>query len=163
MSLEFFKDRIEYIIAEDLIPNPQNPRKHSAEQIHALGQSIKKHGIYRPVLIDEDNIILAGHGLVLAASKKDTLPCVRFDNLSEDEKTALMIADNAIADMGETDSDLLKALLNSNPDILGNLDNLGINFDTISEDIINNSKEIEPKDYDRNYNHKCPKCGFEYE
>ena len=65
--MDFYK----YTIANvsDLIPYALNSRTHSDEQVAQLAASIREFGFTNPVLIDEDNNLIAGHGRVLAARK----------------------------------------------------------------------------------------------
>src|SRR3990167_10533361 len=86
-----------------------NARIHSNKQIDLLAKNIKKFGFTTPVLIDEKNNIIAGHGRLLALKKlnKDIVPCVRIEGLSEKEIKALRLADNQIASMAEWDMGLV--------------------------------------------------------
>jgi ParB-like nuclease domain len=93
-----------------LIPYDNNPKKHSPEQIRALAKSIKEHGWTQPIVVDEDNVILAGHGRRLAALElglTDIPVLVRAD-LTESQKKAVRIADNTIAALGELDLSALR-------------------------------------------------------
>ncbi|WP_067582375.1 ParB/Srx family N-terminal domain-containing protein [Endozoicomonas ascidiicola] len=83
----------------DLIPYVNNSRVHDEEQIIQICSSIKEFGFTNPVLIDEDNGIIAGHGRLMAAKKLNlkTVPCIVLAGLSEAQKKAYVIADNSIA------------------------------------------------------------------
>src|SRR3990167_8227957 len=87
----------------------KNARSHPQKQIDLLAKNIKKFGFTTPVLVDENNNIIAGHGRLLALAKlnKDTAPCVRIEGLSEKEIKALRLADNQIASMAEWDMGLV--------------------------------------------------------
>ena len=82
----------------DLIPYVNNSRVHDEEQIIQICSSIKEFGFTNPVLIDESNGIIAGHGRLMAAKKLNlkTVPCIVLTGLSEAQKKAYIIADNAI-------------------------------------------------------------------
>ncbi|WP_299735362.1 ParB/Srx family N-terminal domain-containing protein [uncultured Endozoicomonas sp.] len=82
----------------DLIPYLNNSRVHDEEQIIQICSSIKEFGFTNPVLIDEDNGIIAGHGRLMAAKKLNlkTVPCIVLAGLSDAQKKAYIIADNAI-------------------------------------------------------------------
>lgn len=84
---------------EVLKPYDQNPRTHSPAQIEQLKKSIAEFGFTNPLLIDEENLILAGHGRLEAAKASGikTVPCVRLLGLSPAQKKALVIADNQLA------------------------------------------------------------------
>lgn len=86
----------------------KNVRIHPKKQIDLLARNIKKFGFTTPILVDENDNIIAGHGRILALQQinKDEAPCVRIEGLTEQEVKALRLADNQIAQMGETDMSL---------------------------------------------------------
>lgn len=88
-----------------------NSRTHSAEQIEQIIRSINEFGFTNPLLIDENNTIIAGHGRLEAALKLglDELPCIVVDGLSEAQRAALVIADNKIALNAGWDIGILQA------------------------------------------------------
>ena len=94
----------------DLKPYDNNSRIHIPEQIAQLASSINEFGFTNPLLIDEDNGVIAGHGRLMAALSLDQaeVPCIKLENLSEAQKKAYIIADNKIADNGGWDEDMLK-------------------------------------------------------
>ena len=94
---------------KDLKPYENNPRLHSELQIIQIATSIKEFGFINPILADEKNMILAGHGRFLASQRLelDKVPVVVVEGLSEAQKKALVIADNKIASNSEWDEDLL--------------------------------------------------------
>ena len=91
---------IEYLATTALRPNPKNPRRHSAKQVGKLARLIDEFGWSTPMVVDENNGVLAGHGRLEAAKALNLpqVPCVRLSHLSEAKKTALAIADNAMSD-----------------------------------------------------------------
>jgi len=97
----------------DLKPNPRNARKHSPEQIAQIAELIKRYGWTNPVLIDEDDVIIAGHGRVAAGQSigLDDGPTIKLAGLSEREKRELMLADNKIALNSTWNMDTLRAEL----------------------------------------------------
>lgn len=84
---------------KDLIPYARNSRTHSDEQIAQIAASIREFGFTNPVIIDEQNNIIAGHGRVLAAQKLKMaeVPCIVVTGWSEAQKKAYVIADNKLA------------------------------------------------------------------
>ena len=94
----------------DLIPFPSNPRIHSDFQIKQLSDFIERVGYIDDIIIDENDMILAGHGRALAAMKikMNVVPCKQISGLSEAEKKAYVIADNKLALNSSWDEDLLK-------------------------------------------------------
>ncbi len=82
-----------------LKPYERNARTHSRKQIKQIAASIKRFGFNAPVLIDEDNGIIAGHGRVEAAKllKLQAVPTIRLSHLTPTEKRAYILADNKLA------------------------------------------------------------------
>lgn len=105
---------IEYIPINELTPYNRNARKHGEADVNIIAQSIEKYGFNDAVGVWGDkNIIVEGHGRVLAAQKLgiETIPCVRLDHLSEKERREYAIAHNRSAEMSEWDFDLLQVEL----------------------------------------------------
>lgn len=93
-----------------IIPYERNARTHPEKQITLLAQLIKKYGADQPIVVDENNIILKGHGRRLAAIEAGikTFPVVRHIGLSEKDKKAIRIADNQVALLAGWDDELLR-------------------------------------------------------
>ena len=90
---------VEWIPPNLLRANPKNARIHSKKQIGLIKASIAAFGQTKPVIADEEYVILAGHGFVEAAKALglSTVAVLRFDHLTEAQKRAYLIADNKIA------------------------------------------------------------------
>jgi DNA modification methylase len=103
-------ETIEQVTIEKLIPYAKNSRTHSDAQIAQIAASIKEFGFVNPVLIDEQDGIIAGHGRVMAARKLgiDEVPCIRLVHLTENQKRAYVIADNKLALNAGWDEEMLK-------------------------------------------------------
>lgn len=101
--------QVEQISIEKLIPYVNNARTHSDAQVAQIAASIKEFGFNNPVLIADDNSIIAGHGRVMAARKlgKDTVPAVRLSHLTEMQRKAYILADNKLALNADWDNSLL--------------------------------------------------------
>jgi DNA modification methylase len=82
-----------------LKPNPTNPRRHSKAQVRTLSRSIAASGYLAPILVDESDTIIAGHGRLEAASELGLaeVPTLALHGLSAAQRRALTIADNRIA------------------------------------------------------------------
>ena len=82
-----------------LIPYARNARTHSDQQVAQIADSIREFGFTNPVLIDEEDGIIAGHGRVLAAHLLglDEVPCIVLAHLSPTQRRAYVIADNKLA------------------------------------------------------------------
>jgi DNA modification methylase len=83
----------------ELKPYPNNARTHSNKQIKQIASSMDRFGFTNPVLIDENEMILAGHGRVEAAKLLGLMdvPCIRLSDMTEAEKSAYILADNKLA------------------------------------------------------------------
>jgi len=117
-------ENLEFVPVENLIPYARNSRTHSDAQVAQIAASIKEFGFTNPVLIDEADGIIAGHGRLLAARKLGMaeVPCLRLGYLSEIQKRAYVIADNKLALNSVWDDELLKLEL-------GELDAKGFNLE----------------------------------
>jgi ParB/RepB/Spo0J family partition protein len=89
-----------YAIAS-LTPNPKNPRTHSKSQIEKLAKSIEQFGWTAPIIVDENKMIIAGHGRFDAAQLAGIVkaPCVVISGMTATQKDALLIADNQLGDL----------------------------------------------------------------
>ena len=105
------KLKIEYLSVSELRPYEGNPRVHSEKQIKKLMSSIQEYGIVLPVLIDANNVIIAGHAVVTASLNLQIseIPCVRASHLNEAQKRAYILADNRLAEDSSWDRAILKA------------------------------------------------------
>lgn len=101
--------QIEPLSIDLLKPYAANARTHSAKQIKQIAQSIERFGFNNPVLIDDDGMVIAGHGRLEAAKllKMTTVPCVRLSHLSKDEQRAYILADNRLAEKAGWDNEIL--------------------------------------------------------
>lgn len=117
----------------ELKPYEKNHRTHPQKQVDLLAKNIERFGFTTPVLKDKNNVVIAGHGRLLAMKQlnKDEVPCVRMENLSDDEVKALRLADNQIALMGDTDMKLVIPELKELSDELLNM--TGFDKDLIIE------------------------------
>jgi len=99
----------EHVSIDAIKPNPRNARTHPSKQIDQIEKSITACGFVVPVLIDENSMLLAGHGRLEAAKRLGlkTIPAIRIRGLSEAKKRALLIADNKIADNAGWDRERL--------------------------------------------------------
>lgn len=94
-------------------PHPKNARTHPAKQIRRLVESINQFGFTSPLLVDENNVILAGHARWQAARQAGlkVVPVIVIRGLSEAKKRAYVLADNKIAELAGYDRPALAAEL----------------------------------------------------
>lgn len=100
---------------KELKPYKNNARLHPKEQIEKIKNSITEFGFITPVIIDENNTILVGHGRTQAAKELGLteLPYRRITNLTDEQKRAYILADNKLSDIAEWDDELLQMELES--------------------------------------------------
>lgn len=84
-----------------LVKYARNSRTHDQRQVEVLAKSIQDFGFTNPVLIDGDRGVIAGHGRIMAAELLGLpeVPCIELKHLTNEQKRAYLIADNAIGDM----------------------------------------------------------------
>ena len=177
--------KIVYMEARKLVPYAKNSRTHTEEQIAQIANSIKEFGFTNPILIDEEGMIIAGHGRVLASEKLQILdvPTITLSGLTEEQKRAYIIADNKIADNAGWDEDLLlaelKDLTDAGFDFEGIIDvDINMDYDTEYKPVLDpesEKREVTDADIERaqvdvidrsKYNTKsviCPHCFEEFE
>lgn len=104
--------KIESIAVSDLIEDPSNVRKHSQKNIAAIKGSLAKFGQQKPIVVDKDNVVLAGNGTLAAAKALGwkSINIVRT-SLQGSEAIAYAIADNRTAELAEWDDDLLSVTI----------------------------------------------------
>jgi len=119
----------------ELIPYVNNSRSHSEEQITQIASSIKEFGFTNPILIEQDNSIIAGHGRLQAVKRLglDEVPCIVISGLTKTQIKALIIADNQLALNATWDLDKLSLEIDSLKDNDFNLDILGFDTDFLKE------------------------------
>jgi len=93
----------------DLIPYENNPRLNG-DAVQYVAESIRNFGFKVPIIIDKDNVIVAGHTRYKAAKKLGLkkVPCIVADDLNEEKVKAFRLADNKVAEKAQWDFELLK-------------------------------------------------------
>ena len=109
--MQFHEHKI--VSVEDLIPYALNSRTHSDAQVAQLAASIREFGFTNPVLVDDANNLIAGHGRLLAARKlkMDQVPAIVVAGLDDRKRRALLINDNKLALNAGWDEDALRVEL----------------------------------------------------
>ncbi|EGO4545978.1 ParB N-terminal domain-containing protein [Escherichia coli] len=127
--------KIEYLPVGKLLRYAKNSRTHSDEQVEQLVNSIREFGFTNPVLIDEKNELIAGHGRLAAAEilEMDKVPAIRLSNLSEKQKKTYRIADNKLALNAGWDMQLLAEEVKELMDDDFDIDLLGFNDAELDE------------------------------
>ena len=162
---------VAYIATTDVIPYANNPRTHSDQQVAQVAASIKEFGFNNPILLDEHNGIIAGHGRLAAAQKlgMELVPTITLAGLTEAQRKAYVIADNKLTENGGWDYDLLAVEIDRLKELEIDIDLTGFDaeelqvitqdvaFEPASEDEQGKLDELDPKWID------CPHCGKEFD
>ena len=130
---------------EEVTPYTNNPRRNDTA-VNSVAESIKEFGFKVPIIIDKNNVIVAGHTRVKAAKKLglESVPCIMADDLSEEQVNAFRLADNKVAEAAEWDFDKLEEELN----------NISIDMSVFGfENLI---KELEPEVVEDDYSESLP-------
>lgn len=116
----------------DLKPYERNPRNNK-EAVDYVANSIREFGFKNPIIVDKNNVIVAGHTRYLACKKLGIkeVPCVIADDLTDEQIKAFRLADNKVAEIATWDLDLLDEELN---DLL-NFDMSDFGFDVGLEEL----------------------------
>ena len=137
--------KIVNIKIEDLKPYEKNPRKND-KAIDYVANSIKEFGFKVPLVVDKNNVIVAGHTRYQASKKLGLkeLPCLVADDLTDEQIKAFRIADNKTNDMAEWDDALLGEELK---DLIDNFDMSQFGFGEFEISML--TEDMEPDDYDK--------------
>jgi ParB-like chromosome segregation protein Spo0J len=151
---------IKEINLKELMPYENNPRKNE-DAVQYVKSSIEQFGFKVPIIIDKDNIIVAGHTRYEAAKELgfDKVPCIIADDLTEEQIKAFRLADNKVSEFSKWDNELLNTELSDLTDIdmgaFGFIDLADIDIDSFfTEGEEKAPKEAEKKEI------KCPHCGM---
>jgi DNA modification methylase len=141
-TIENVKMEVIMIPVGELTPYEKNVKQHPPSQVKIIAESIKQFGFADPIGIwGEKNIIVEGHGRLLAAKKlkMKKVPCIRLDHLNDEERRAYTLAHNRSQE-STNDIDLLKVELND----IFNIDMAKLGF----EDFVDITKDdfIAPKE-----------------
>lgn len=143
MKNEWPAVQVELVKVKDVLPYAMNSRVHSDEQVNQIASSIQEWGFTVPILIDEKNTILAGHGRIMAAGKLslDEVPAMKATNWTEAQKKAYVIADNKLAMNSTWDEEMLKLEFEGLQELDFNIDLIGFSADELSDLLIEDEKE----------------------
>lgn len=169
------RSQIEEWDIERLSPYENNAKLHPDSHIEQIANSIEEFTFLDPVAVDENGEILEGHGRLLAAKKRgdSTIPVIQVTGLSDAQKVAYRLAHNKLTMNTGFDPDMLKLdfefLQDSDFDLgLTGFGELELSFlDDEPEEEVNepyspksSTKEVNVDEFE--FDHKCPKCGFQY-
>ena len=134
--------QIEYIDIDKVIPYDKNPRKNEGA-VEYVKNSISQFGFKVPIVIDKNNVIVCGHTRYKAAKELqlDSVPCLRADDLTDEQIKAYRLADNKVVEFSEWDFKLLDEELES----LLDFDMLSLGFFDEEETEEDEQEEIKPE------------------
>ncbi len=146
---------------EELKPYEKNPRKNE-KAVKYVKNSIEEFGFKVPIVIDKDNVIVAGHTRLEAAKELglEEVPCIVADDLTEEQVKAFRLADNKVSELSEWDFDLLNEELEG----INDIDMSDFNFIDIDVELPDDFLKdvaITPKSKKEN-KITCPHCGKEF-
>ena len=128
-------ESVEHWSLQRLIPYAKNARTHDDTQVSQIAGSIAEFGFVNPILVGDDDVIIAGHGRLMAAQQLglDTVPVIVLHHLTESQRRALVIADNKIAENAGWNDELLKLELEELGDLGFDLDVIGFSDEELDE------------------------------
>lgn len=153
---------------DELKPYPRNPKTHPPEQIEQLAAMIKEFGFDQPILVDENDMILKGHGRQIAARKCGlaTVPTITRPGLTPAQKRAIVIADNQAPLLGGWDKDLLKLELGELKRLNYDLSLTGFDQASLVSYMVTQPVTAPGgfKTFDESIptEHQCPKCSYRW-
>ena len=153
---------VEYVSIDKILPYVNNARKHGDEDTDAIMASIKEFGFNDPIGVWHD-IIVEGHGRLIAAKRLglDTVPIIRLDHLTDEQRKAYALAHNTTAELSGWDF----AVMDSELAAIGEIDMSAFGFDD-SDEFGSDDSYFQEQKIDKQKNGKtckCPSCGFEFE
>ena len=160
--------RIEQRALDSIFPYARNPRKNQ-QAIPKVKASLKEFGWRQPIVVDSDGIIIVGHTRYLAALELGLIeaPVHVAENLTPSQVKAYRLADNRTNQEAMWDDELLKLEIEDLKELdfdlkLTGFDDhelLGNQYSFVEPE--SSTKEIDPDDY--KLEHRCPRCGFEFD
>lgn len=159
----------------DLTPDPRNPRKHGQRNIGTIVKSLEEVGAGRSIVIDEDNVILAGNGLIEAAgiagierlrvveADGNEIIAVRRSGLTDKQKKRFAVLDNRAGELAEWNPAVMGELAaEMNLTDLFNADEMSRIFDTFAVPDFEPVGIDEQGRLDEKKQCTCPECGHTF-
>ncbi len=155
---------IEKINIDEVKPYENNAKLHPPEQIEQIKKSIKEFGNNDPIAIDENNIIIEGHGRYQALKELGfkEIEVIKLIHLNEQQKKAYILAHNKLTMNTGFNFDTLNLELDSILDF--DMSDFGFTLDFQKQDqMISDSKEFDTNEFsDEKFECECPRCGFRW-
>ena len=164
--------QIEYLNIDEVVPYENNPRHNDGEAVDRVAASIAEYGFKQPIIVDNNNIVVAGHTRLKAAKKLelDKVPVIKADDLTPAQIRAYRIADNKTSEYATWNNELLSIELEELQDLDFDLELTGFEeweldnlLNPVSDDDLQDffvEKEEKPKEPKKV---TCPHCGESFE
>jgi len=154
---------------EQIKPYKKNPRKNE-KAVPEVVKSLREFGFRQPLVVDSNMVLIVGHTRLLAAKELGlaTVPVHIASTLTPAQVRAYRIADNRSHDKSEWDVTLLNEELGELFEMDEKFDIEFMDFGDFGpgeekeKEIKEGSKELDEEEFSE-FDHKCPKCGFEYD
>lgn len=130
--------KIEYKPIHTIKNYKKNNKKHSEKQVQLIANSIRDFGFNQPIVIDKDNIIIAGHARLAAAKELGLteVPTIKKEDLTPEQASAYRLADNKLSELGEWDFININSEITDLLDVGFSLENYGLENFIIKEEEI---------------------------
>lgn len=151
--------KVEELNIDDLKPYALNAKKHPQSQLEGIAESIRRFGFTQPIVIDDKNEIIIGHGRHAAAKiiGYTKVPCVKLDQLDERQVRALRLIDNRIAETGWEHELLAEEM----KDLDFDFSSFNVNFDFATPTDVNLDQFFEQSE--KSAETKLEKLSFEFD
>lgn len=165
--------QIERVSVASLVFDPANARKHSSKNLEAIKGSLAKFGQQKPIVVGKGGVVIAGNGTLEAAKALgwSEIDVVRT-TLEGPEAIAFAIADNRTAELAEWDANVLGKTLEALNEIDFDLTSIGFDDSDVGAYLngepqeeagaVVGAEELSESDFS-DFDHRCPKCGFEFD
>ena len=156
--------KIEKISIDKIKPYENNAKLHPPEQIEQIKKSIQEFGNNDPIAIDENGVIIEGHGRYEALKELGfkEIEVIRLTHLNGQQKKAYILAHNKLTMNTGFDFNMLSLELDSIDGF--DMSDFGFEIDFEKENQrISENKEIETNEFnDEQFDLECPRCGFRW-
>lgn len=138
------KLQIEYLSPDELVTYENNAKIHTAEQIEQIKHSIQEFGMNDPIAVWKDNVIIEGHGRLIACKELglEKVPVIRLDELTDEQRRAYALVHNKLTMNTDFDVSTLELEL----DDIADIDMEQFGFNNIELESFFSEEEQEPKE-----------------
>lgn len=155
------KLKIEYVPVDSLKTYANNAKVHTAEQVEQIKKSIEEFGFNDPIAVWHDNEIIEGHGRLIASLELglETVPIIRLDDLTDEQRKAYMLVHNKLTMNTDFDFDILEQELENFSTIDMSEFGFDMDFGTDEDPYEDGDDDDDGDDYDDDdYDDRDPSC-----